>query len=152
MVTKNLPPFLPQGIQVLRNSTTSCQGTRILQKKKRFKNDLKAEKITKEEFDSKEKKLQAQLKDVNKRIAKLDRLSASGSDVSIAGTGVPASAPKRTEIDELKERKETLLSVIKHLEGEYKNGIITEEMYEQLKAEYKKEAIEVLKRIDELNR
>jgi hypothetical protein len=53
-------------------------------------------------------------------------------------------------LKELQEQKKKILSAIKRVEQEFKEEIISKEDYKQLRAAYKKRAIEILKEIDRL--
>ena len=53
-------------------------------------------------------------------------------------------------IKDLEEQKEKVVSAIKRVENEFKDGIISKEDYEQVRASYKKRAVEILKEIDKL--
>jgi hypothetical protein len=51
---------------------------------------------------------------------------------------------------ELKKQKNKILETIKRVDNEFKEGIITKDNYEKIRASYKKQAVEILKEIDRL--
>ena len=53
-------------------------------------------------------------------------------------------------INELEEQKKKIFSAIKRVEQEYREEIISKDDYEQLRAAYKKRAVNILKEIDRL--
>ena len=59
-----------------------------------------------------------------------------------------AGPPAETEADYLTARKTALYRNIKELEFEYKMGRLAEADFQRLKAEYKDEAVEILKKLD----
>jgi hypothetical protein len=66
--------------------------------------------------------------------------------------------PKETEISEnqqaehanLTQKKEGLLKALKKLDSDYKEGLLDEDVYSDLKGNYKKKTIDVMKQIDVL--
>ena len=60
------------------------------------------------------------------------------------------SKKKEKEIKELEGQKQKVLSSIKRVETEFKEGIIDKKDYEHLRDTYKKQAIKILKEIDRL--
>jgi hypothetical protein len=122
----------------------------VLVVRKKLKNDLKLNKITKEKYGEKDKKYQARLKEINKVILKLDRKHEQGEeylDKKSVSTLSPGSS-----VAALEERKKTLLSVLKHLEKDFEEGNITEDLYDELKSDYKQEAVDILKQLDEMKK
>jgi hypothetical protein len=55
-------------------------------------------------------------------------------------------------IKDLEERKETLYSTIKDIEFDYETGKLSESDFKDLRAQYKQEAIGILKEIDQLQK
>jgi len=123
---------------------------KILQAKKKIKTWQKSGKLSSEEFTRMDIKYKAKLKDINKKITRLDKQTGSGKIELDADSGERLKTGSDKELDVLLARKKTLLSVIKNLERDYKAGTLPDDVYDELKTEYKQEAIEVLKKIDEL--
>lgn len=71
----------------------------------------------------------------------IDILAAAAPIAPIA----PQSSP---EEDALKEKKEKILKGIKKLDADYKEGLLDEETYNDLRADYKKKAVEITKEMD----
>ena len=65
--------------------------------------------------------------------------------------GGHTSSETENNADYLSERKKSLYRNIKELEFEYKMGRLTEADFQRLDAEYKYEAVEILKKLDVIN-
>ena len=52
------------------------------------------------------------------------------------------------DLDALIEKKKNLLSAIKRLDEDHETGLLSDDIYSELKDEYKRKAVDVLKRID----
>jgi hypothetical protein len=123
---------------------------KVLAAKKKLRNDLKSNKISKDKYLEKDKKYQARLKEINKNILKLDRKHDQGEEYLDKKSASALSSG--SSVAALEERKKTLLSVLKHLEKDYEEGNITEELYGELKGDYKQEAVDILKQLDEMKK
>jgi len=64
-------------------------------------------------------------------------------------TGKTAGKSSGGELESLLESKNRLLLAIKRLDEDCEAGLLTDDIYEDLKAQYKKKAVEILKQIDE---
>ena len=125
---------------------------KVLLSKKRLKKDFKAELLTSDMFNDMNDKYQMKLKDINKKILKMDRRIEDERVKPKAGSTGEKLHNAKYGKNKLAVRKRTLLSVLKYLDQNYENGNIPIDIYEELKAEYKKETVEVLKAIDQINR
>jgi hypothetical protein len=125
---------------------------KILLSKKQLKSDYKSNTISKDVFNEMDNKYQTKLKEINKDISKLDRqIEKTGALPGVGAQAVSKGAVKGEE-KKLLERKKTLLSVIKNLEKRHEAGELPDEVFDEMKSEYKQEAIEVLKKLDDINR
>jgi hypothetical protein len=122
---------------------------KLLEAKKQIKSWNKTEKLSDDEFTKMDEKYKQKIKDTNKKIKKLDKQIESGRFDRDGVEPVGKSTGDEKELNVLIARKKTLLSVIKNLEKDYESGTLPDDVYEELKAEYKQEAIEVLKKIDD---
>ncbi len=103
----------------------------ILKTTNRLKKDYKEGLISKEIFDNLKDEYKQKLKIINKKLEK--------SDVS--------SKPS-PEMEKLLAKKEKILKAINKLEEDRKSGDLDEDLYEEMVGTYKKQAIEILKKID----
>jgi hypothetical protein len=55
------------------------------------------------------------------------------------------------ELEELRNKKEGLLKAIKKLDGDFEEGLIDEDVYNELKGSYKGKTVDVMKEIDALS-
>ena len=55
---------------------------------------------------------------------------------------------KPVDKEVLKVRKQKILTALKNLDKDYEDGIISEESYNEIKAKYRQEAINVMKELD----
>ena len=70
------------------------------------------------------------------------------SDSDIAETKIA----NEEKIEELEKQKKKIIETIKRVDHEFEEGIITKENYEKIRASYKKQAVEILKKIDKLKK
>jgi hypothetical protein len=119
---------------------------KLLEAKKKLKTWLKEEKITRDEYSKLDNKYKLKIKEINKRISRLDQQASTGDE--------PETKEKEgdREMNILLARKKTLLNVLKNLEKDHDEGTIPEDVFEELRSEYKQEAIKILKNIDELQK
>ena len=68
----------------------------------------------------------------------------------IVGTPDEAEIEDAEPVDRevLKERKQKILTALKNLEKDFEDGIISKESYNEIKAKYRQEAINVMKKLD----
>jgi hypothetical protein len=72
-------------------------------------------------------------------------------DVLAAAAPVAPIAPQISPQKEaLKEKKEKILKGIKKLDADFQEGLLDEETYNELKADYKKKAVEAARELDDL--
>jgi hypothetical protein len=71
-------------------------------------------------------------------------------DMESNKNGSSKNSEKR--IEELTYKKKTMLKTISQLESDYKNGEIPKELYDELSSGYKKEAVNILKELDQLKK
>lgn len=90
--------------------------------------------------------------DYNKSLEELPEPERQGKKSSKASSAKKTKSEKAgsTKKSKLLERKKTVLTVLKDLEKRYESGDLPEDIYTEMKNEYKKEAIEIMKKIDSL--
>lgn len=79
-------------------------------------------------------------------------------EIRVGNSGIKEKSKKETHkrkkgienMESLKEKKKNLLLAIKRLDEDNDAGLLSDDLYEDLKEDYKKRAVEVLKKIDEI--
>jgi hypothetical protein len=82
----------------------------------------------------------------------LKEIDALGAGVVSAGTGEDSEDHEEVISEERKalmDKKEKILKSIKKLDSDYEEGLIDEDVYEDLRKSYKKKAVEILKELEE---
>jgi hypothetical protein len=114
----------------------------VLKATKRLKLDYKDDIITKETHDKLREDYKQKLNKINKKIARYDK---NHGDSETDEDEIEEISP---ELEKLYNKKEKILKAIKKLEEDKKAGNIDEELYEEMIPVYKKQAIDILKKID----
>jgi hypothetical protein len=117
---------------------------KILKTQERMKRDYKDGLITKEMFENLKNDYKQKLKKINKRLEKEDKQTGNKQDQDFDEN---EQAP---ELNMLIARKEKILKAINRLEEDKESGRLDPELYEEMVGAYKKQAIEILEKIDEL--
>ncbi len=103
----------------------------LLKTSERIKKDYKDGLISKEIFDNLRSEYKMKLKKINKKLENFEE--------------EPEPSP---EMKKLLVKKEKILNAINKLEDDRNSGDLDEEMYKEMAGTYKKQAIEILKKID----
>lgn len=69
--------------------------------------------------------------------------------LAAAAPVVPIGQQSSPEKEALKEKKEKILMGIKKLDSDYEEGLLDEEIYQELREDYKKKAVDIMKEIEE---
>ena len=87
---------------------------------------------------------------VDKPIEKTDDDKEPDEEETESAANEKADIEDAEPIDKeiLKERKQKILTALKNLDKDFEDGIISEESYNDIKAKYRQEAINVLKKLD----
>lgn len=123
--------------------------SRLIQEKKkllktieRIKSDHKEGVISKEIFDKLKNEYKQKLKNINKKIERIDKQGELG------GSGEIEADVESLELEKLMNKKEKILKAIKKLDEDKEAGVLDKDLYDEMSAAYKKQAIEILKKID----
>lgn len=110
--------------------------SKILKITARLKKDYKADLISKEMYDKLREDYKHKLKNLRKEKARFDKLTET------------QATPESPELNELFKKKEAILKAINKLEEDKESGIITKELYNDMMPVYKRQAVEILEKID----
>ena len=81
---------------------------------------------------------------IKKKYVKVKKETESDSDVA------ETKKANEEKIKELEKQKKKIIETIKRVDHEFEEGIIAKDNYEKIRASYKKQAVEILKKIDQL--
>jgi hypothetical protein len=116
---------------------------KVLKITDKLKTDYKNGVISKATYDKLRLEYKEKLKKTNKRIEKIDK---SGED-DIESDDESSQSP---ELQKLLTKKDRILKAIKKLEDDLDAGEIDEDLFEEMSKAYKKQAVEILKKIDQV--
>jgi hypothetical protein len=117
---------------------------KILKTTDRIKSDYKDGTISKETFENLKTDYKKKLKTINKKIARIDK------DQELDEIDEEEIKHESPELKKLMNKKEKILKAIKKLEEDKEAGVLDEDLFDEMSAAYKKQAIEILQKIDQV--